>query len=191
MPGTHLARTPVALLFIPSALDRPVRGSGLSCSEPGRHDSNVVCTINVNGQSEHLAASIDQEGVGMITYARLANSHQRARGAGLKKKLAIGVVVALFAWSLPGAASAVIATTYGSASENYSGWQGVRVSGTNCDSHDVYSDYKRDSGTPQSFYNSQGCNTSEETGTSTNLIARFNSCVDDAGPNTCSVTKTR
>ncbi len=108
----------------------------------------------------------------------------------MKKTHLVGVLAAgLFAWSVPSVAQAVYTTTYGSRTDEYSTWQGVRVDDTNCDSNDVYSDYKRDSGTPQVLYNSMGCNGGvEETGTSTNLIQRFNSCTDDFGPNTCSGT---
>jgi len=100
-------------------------------------------------------------------------------------------VMMMFAWSVPGVATAVARSTNGSYTTEYSNWKGISVEDTACDGNDVYSDYKRDSGSPQVWRNSEGCGTTESTVESDNLIARFNSCVDDAGPNTCSTDATR
>ena len=109
----------------------------------------------------------------------------------MKKRIyvASAIAAALLAWEVPVPVGAVHVTTYGSRTDEYDTWGGIRVDDTNCDNNDVYSDYKRDSGTPNVLRNSLGCNGgNEESGTSSNKIQRFNSCTDDAGPNTCSGT---
>lgn len=111
----------------------------------------------------------------------------------LKKSIHVALVAAvmLLAWSVAAPALGVSVSTNGGRTEEYSSWRGIRVFDTNCDNNDVYSDYKRDSGTPQVLRNSQGCNSSEESGESSNLIQRFNHCTDDFGPNTCSSAVSR
>ncbi|MGC4815500.1 hypothetical protein ACLQ29_33805 [Micromonospora sp. DT228] len=107
-------------------------------------------------------------------------------------KLALAVSVGLVAWSLPSLAIAATKSTNGSVTRDVDNWQGISVEDTSCDNHDVYSDYKRDSGSAQVFRNSQGCGTTETSSkSSSNLIQRFNSCVDDVGTNTCSSDATR
>ncbi len=105
-----------------------------------------------------------------------------------KSYVAVGAALAAFTFAAPTAAMAVHMSTYGSRTDEYESWGGIRVSDINADSNDVYADWKRDVGTPQVLRNSRGNGTSEESGTSSNKVARFNSCTDDAGPNTCSGT---
>lgn len=57
-----------------------------------------------------------------------------------------------FAWSVPGIATAGKSTD-GSYTTEFSNWQGISVEDTRCDAHPVYSDYKRDSGSPQKLNN--------------------------------------
>ena len=123
-----------------------------------------------------------------IHHLETQGNYPMRRTAKLAAMAAIGVV----AWSAPSSVYAnVQASTYGGYTEEYSRWQGIAVFDNNCDSNDVYSDYKRDIGTPQVLRMSAGCGEFESSGITGNLIARFNHCTDDAGPNTCSSTKYR
>ncbi|MFC3384419.1 hypothetical protein [Couchioplanes azureus] len=107
-------------------------------------------------------------------------------------KVAAALAIGILAWTVPSSVYAnVSASTYGGHTEEYDGWKGIAVFDDNCDNNDVYSDFKRDIGTPQVWRVSGGCGEFESTGITGNLVQRFNHCTDDAGPNTCSSTKYR
>lgn len=66
-----------------------------------------------------------------------------------------------------------------SCSWNYggtSGWGGVVNQDARCDGYGTYANYERDTGGIQRLDNNSGCNSTIETGTSSNLIKRFRAC---------------
>jgi hypothetical protein len=66
-----------------------------------------------------------------------------------------------------------------SCSWNYggsSGWGGVKNEDRNCDGYSTYANYQRNSGGTQRLENTGGCNSTVETGSSSNLISRFRAC---------------
>jgi len=93
-------------------------------------------------------------------------------------KLIAGLVQAGAMWGVPAAATAVSVSREGVRGEEYSNWQGVRVVDTKSDGNGVYSQFYRDSGSYGEVHNDNGNGTSEESGTSTNLVRRFNACND-------------
>jgi hypothetical protein len=119
------------------------------------------------------------------------------------RMLAIGALIASFLGSTPAWASdpapqdaELFATICNggsparSCSSNYggsSGWGGVTNRDNRCDGYGSYAPYYRNTGGAQRLTNGSGCNTTVETGTSSNLVARFRACTDvNAFPDWCS-----
>lgn len=68
-----------------------------------------------------------------------------------------------------------------SCSWNYggaNGWGGVTNKDNRCDGYGSYAPYYRDSGGAQRLNNTTGCNSTVQTGTSSNQVARFRACTD-------------
>lgn len=106
----------------------------------------------------------------------------------MKEKLlgaAAGLLIAVGAWAAPALAGGVLTQVcdgWGACASDYSSWQGVQVSDVDCDGQGVYSEYARDTGSSQVLNNYTGCNTTQQSGTSTNLINHFNACVNVPWP---------